>query len=122
MLKSMAELAEDARKEVGEVQVPEVKNDLAGGKPPYLLIDVREGAEHAQGIIPGAIPISRGVLEMQMPKVTQDENQPILCYCGGGTRSLFAAQQLQKLGYKNVKSMAGGFRAWASGGNPVAKP
>jgi rhodanese-related sulfurtransferase len=123
MLKSMAQLAEEARKEIPEVQAPEVRADVdKGGKLPYLLVDVRESNEHAQGIIPGALPITRGTLEMHITKATQDENQPIVCYCGGGTRSLFAAQQLKKLGFKNVKSLAGGFRTWTTGGNPVVKP
>src|SRR5438128_2709599 len=109
MLKTMSQLADEARKEVPEVQVPEVRADLdksSGGALPYLLIDVREPNEHAAGIIPGALPIPRGVLEMQISKTTQDENQPIVCYCGGGTRSLFAALQLKRMGFKNVKSMA----------------
>lgn len=124
MLKTMTQLGDEARKDIPEVQVPEVRAELdkaGGGALPYLLIDVREPDEHAKGTIPGALPIPRGVLEMQITKTTQDENQPIVCYCGGGTRSLFAAQQLKKLGFKNVKSMAGGFRAWASGSDPVTK-
>ena len=123
MLKNVQQLAEDARKEVPEVQVGDVRQDVDKGSTlPYLLIDVREPAEHAAGVIPGAMPIPRGVLEMNIPKLTQDENQPIVCYCGGGVRSLFAAQQLKKMGFTAVKSMAGGFGAWAKGGNPVVKP
>ena len=122
MLKSMQELAADAQKEIPEVQAPEVRADVDKGALPYVLVDVREPNEHANGIIPGAVPIPRGVLEMQITKVTQDENKAIVCYCGGGTRSLFAAQQLKKMGYKNVKSLAGGFRTWAGSGNPVKAP
>lgn len=122
MLRSMQELADDARKEIPEVQTTEVRADLDKGKLPYMLIDVREPLEHERGIIPGATPIPRGVLEMQITKITQDENTPIVCYCGGGTRSLFAAQQLKKLGFKNVKSMAGGFGTWSKSGNPVQTP
>jgi rhodanese-related sulfurtransferase len=123
MLKNVQQLAEEARKEIPEVQTTDVRQDVDKGNPlPYILIDVREPAEHAAGVIPGAVPIPRGVLEMTIPKLTQDENKPIVCYCGGGVRSLFAAQQLKKLGFLDVKSMAGGFGAWAKGGNPVAKP
>ena len=123
MLKSMQELAADARREIPEIQAPEVRADLdKGGALPYLLIDVREPAEHANGIIPGAVPIPRGVLEMQIAKVIQNESAPIVCYCGGGTRSLFAAQQLKKMGFTNVKSLAGGFGTWAKSGNPVTTP
>ena len=122
MLKSMQELAEEAKRDIPEVQTADVKRDVDGGKLPYVLIDVREPAEQDAGIIPGALPIARGVLEMQIPKVTQDENAPIVCYCGGGTRSLFAAQQLKRMGFKNVKSLAGGFRGWTNAGNPTASP
>ena len=69
--------------------------------------------------IPCAVPIPRGVLEWQITQITQDENALIVCYCGGGTRSLFAAQQLKRMGFANVKSMAGGFGAWSKTGNPV---
>jgi len=122
MLKTVPQLSDEARKDIPEVQVPQVRADVDKGALPYLLIDVREPQEHAQGIIPGAVPIPRGVLEMQIIKATQDENRPIVCYCGGGTRSLFAAQQLKKMGFTDVKSMVGGFGAWSKGGHPVAKP
>jgi rhodanese-related sulfurtransferase len=119
MLKSPQQLADDARQQIAEVQIAEVRADVDKGKLPYYLIDVREPQEHANGVIPQATPIPRGVLEMQIMKLTQDENAPIVCYCGGGTRSLFAAEQLKRMGYKNVKSMAGGFGMWSKGGHPV---
>ena len=123
MLRTMQELAADLKKEIPEVQAPDVRKDVdAGGALPYLLIDVREPQEQIAGMIPGAAPIPRGVLEMQIGKLTQDENAPIVCYCGGGTRSLFAAQQLKKMGFKNVKSLAGGFGNWAKSGNPINTP
>jgi rhodanese-related sulfurtransferase len=123
MLKTMQELADEARRDIPEVQTPEVKSDVdKGGQLPYILIDVREPQEHERGIIPGALPVPRGVLEMQVTKITQDENAPIVCYCGGGTRSLFAAQQLKRMGFKNVKSLAGGFGTWSRAGNPVTTP
>lgn len=119
MLKTVQELTSEIKKDIAEISVAEVKNDVQG-KPPYLLIDVREPNEFAAGTIPGAIAIPRGQLELQITKATQDENQPIVCYCGGGTRSLFAAKQLATMGFKNVKSMAGGFRGWKEGGGEVA--
>ena len=123
MLKSVQQLAAEAKTEIPECQTTQVRAEVdKGGTLPYILIDVREPNEHAQGIIPGAVPIPRGVLEMQVTKLTQDEAAPIVCYCGGGTSSLFAAQQLKKMGYTNVTSMAGGFGAWAKGGNPVTPP
>lgn len=122
MLKNIQQLVEEARREIPEVQPAEVRAAIDKGSTlPYLLLDVREPSEHAAGIIPGAMPIPRGLLEMGVVKVTQDENASIVCYCGGGVRSLFAAQQLKKMGFTDVKSMAGGFGTWAKGGNPVAK-
>jgi rhodanese-related sulfurtransferase len=123
MLKTMQELSDEARRDIPEVQPPEVRSDIdKGGQLPYVLIDVREPHEQERGMIPGALPIPRGILEMNITKVTQDENAPIVCYCGGGTRSLFAAQQLKRMGFKNVKSLAGGFGTWSRAGNPVAAP
>lgn len=120
MLKSVQELTTSIKKDIAEISVADVKHDVQDGKPPYLIIDVREPQEFAAGTVPGAVAIPRGQLELQITKVTQDENQPIVCYCGGGTRSLFAAQQLKTMGFKNVKSMANGFRGWKEAGGSVA--
>jgi sulfur-carrier protein adenylyltransferase/sulfurtransferase len=122
MLKSVQELSAEVKKSVTEVETASVHSDIAAGKPPYLLLDVREPGEVAQGALPGAVPIPRGMLEVQITRVTQDPAQPIVCYCGGGTRSLFAAEQLQRMGFSDVKSMAGGFRAWTQAGYPVTPP
>lgn len=119
MLKTVQELTSSIKAEIAEISVAEVKHDVQG-KPPYLLIDVREPNEFAAGTIPGAVAIPRGQLELQITKVTQDENQPIVCYCGGGTRSLFAAKQLATMGFKNVRSMANGFRGWKEAGGETA--
>src|SRR5205823_9236077 len=99
----------------------DVSRDVSAGKLPYLLIDVREPNEQAAGMIPHAAPVPRGILELHIGKAAPDENTPIVCYCGGGTRSLLAAEQLKRMGYTNVKSLAGGFKAWTTAGNPVAK-
>jgi len=120
MLKTVIELTSEIKKDVAEISVAEVKHDVQTGTPPYLLIDVREPNEFAAGTVPGAVAIPRGQLELQITKVTQDENQPIVCYCGGGTRSLFAAQQLKTMGFTNVKSMAAGFRGWKEAGGTIA--
>lgn len=119
MLKTVQELTSSIKNEIAEISVAEVKHDVQG-RPPYLLIDVREPNEFATGTIPGAVAIPRGQLELQITKVTQDENQPIVCYCGGGTRSLFAAKQLATMGFKNVRSMANGFRGWKEAAGEIA--
>lgn len=122
MLKTPSELCEESKKSIPEISAADVKRDLDGGKLPYLLLDVREPQEHAAGMIPQALALPRGLIEIQIGKVLQDENAPIVCYCGGGTRSLFAGEQLKRVGFKNVKSMAGGFKAWIGGGGAVQKP
>ena len=122
MLKKIPEITAELKKHVEEVDAPFVKSHLDLKSLPFILIDVREPHEQAQGMIPGATPIPRGILEMNIERISQDPEKEIVCYCGGGTRSLFAAEQLQRLGYKKVKSMAGGFKAWTSAGFPVVAP
>jgi rhodanese-related sulfurtransferase len=67
----------------------------------------------AQGKIPGAVAIPRGVLELHVDQVTTDKNKKIVCYCGGGSRSALAAWMLKKMGFKNAISLAGGYRGWS---------
>ena len=76
-----------------------------------MLIDVREADEFANGHAQGAIHLSKGVIELRIEETVPDVATPIICYCGGGSRSALAADNLQKMGYTNVASMAGGFKA-----------
>jgi len=122
MIKKISEIAAEAKTKVEEVDAPFVNGHLNLKSLPFVLIDVREPHEQAQGMIPGATPIPRGILEMNIERISQDPEKEIVCYCGGGTRSLFAAEQLQRMGYKKVKSMAGGFKAWTTAGFPVDAP
>src|SRR5438445_11262227 len=71
-------------------------------------VDVREQDEFEQGTVPGAVFIPRGHLESQVENKIPDRKRPLVVYCAGGTRSAFAADTLQQLGYENVVSMAGG--------------
>ena len=87
-----------------------------------VLVDVREQDEVDQGIIPGAIHIPRGFLEMRIEDAVRDHSTPLVVYCAGGVRSLFAAESLQQLGYADVTSMAGGFNGWKSAGLPWRLP
>ena len=96
-----------------------MRHDLDSRAKPYTLIDVREPEETAVGTIPGAIKIPRGRIELEIGKAVADEKSAIICYCGGGTRSLFAGMQLKAMGYENVQSMAGGIRSWKMSGGPV---
>ena len=82
------------------------------GESATLLIDVREDHEWEQGHIPGALHIGRGILERDIAKHCPDKSSRLLLYCGGGYRSALAAKSLQAMGYNNVYSLQGGFRAW----------
>jgi sulfur-carrier protein adenylyltransferase/sulfurtransferase len=86
------------------------------------LVDVREADEIAQGTAPGALRMGRGYLELRIEEAVPDVHRPVVVMCGGGTRSLFAAADLRRLGYAQVHSMAGGFARWKDEGLPVERP
>ncbi|MBI1909213.1 MAG: rhodanese-like domain-containing protein [Deltaproteobacteria bacterium] len=110
MSKSAQQLLQEAKTRVKEVTPQEAKERLKKGN--LLFLDVREPQEVAQGKIEGALPIPRGLLELQIEKVVPNRNQEIVCYCAGGVRSLLAADTLKEMGYENVSSMIGGFKNW----------
>lgn len=106
---------------IDEVQPDEVQEWLEDEEA-FVLVDVREPDEIRQGAIPGAIAIPRGRLEAAAKGLLGDTDQRVVAYCAGGTRSLFAAETLQRLGYQDVASMAGGFGRWSDMGGEIAKP
>ncbi len=110
-------LVADAKKNITEISPAEAaakrKTDAA------VIIDVREQDEWDEGHIPNAVHLSRGTIELEIEKKIPDPNAEIICHCGGGGRSALAAESLQKMGYKNVRSMAGGFKAWKVAGLPT---
>jgi rhodanese-related sulfurtransferase len=101
----------DAKTRVKETTVPEVKERLDRGDSIHL-IDVREESEYAARRLPGAIGMGKGILERDIEEAIPDTSAEIVLYCGGGSRSSLAAENLQKMGYVNVYSMDGGFRGW----------
>jgi len=107
-------LVDAAKREVKEIDAAELRRMQQAGEE-FALVDVREPDENARGAIPGAASIPRGVLELQIDQVTAEKDKPIVCYCGGGSRSALAAQSLQRMGFKNVMSLAGGYRGWKEG-------
>ncbi|MDX6767322.1 MAG: rhodanese-like domain-containing protein [Candidatus Methylacidiphilales bacterium] len=111
-------LCEDARRQITEISPEETLTALQAGTT--LVIDVREDREAAQGIIQGATHLGRGVLERDIEVAVPDKSRPIILYCGGGYRSTLAALNLQKMGYTQVKSMAGGWRAWNACNYPIS--
>jgi len=113
-------LVEEARKRVPELSIEEVKAKLERGES-FRLIDVREGEEFARGHLPGAEPLCKGILERDIEEKAPDPETPVVLYCGGGFRSALAGDNLQKMGYKKVASMWGGWRAWSEAGFPTEK-
>ncbi len=87
-----------------------------------LFLDVREADEYAQGAVPGALLLPRGLLELQVEGRVPDKDRKIVVYCAGGTRSALAAQALGQLGYSDVASMAGGFNRWKDEGRDWVAP
>ena len=106
-------LAENARAAVREVNVAEARGRQAKGA---TLIDVREDREWDAGHARGAVHLGKGVIERDIEKQIPDKNAELILYCGGGFRSALAAKSLGELGYRNVASMAGGWRAWQAEG------
>ena len=111
------QLAADAKTRVREVSATEASQAQAKGA---VLIDVRESDEFENGHAQGAIHLSKGVVELGIEETVPNVSTPIILYCGGGSRSALAADNLQKMGYTNVASMAGGFRAWKNEGLPTS--
>lgn len=112
-------LAEDARSRVHEVSVDEAQRRVEKGRA--MLIDVREESEWAAGHARGAEHLGRGILERDIEKRVPDRATEIILYCGGGYRSALSADALQRMGYTNVHSMAGGWRAWEAARGKVER-
>jgi rhodanese-related sulfurtransferase len=110
-------LVDDARSRVHEVDVDEARRKLESGKA--RLIDVREESEWVAGHARGAQHMGKGVIERDVEQRIPHKNAELILYCGGGFRSALATDNLQKMGYTNVSSMAGGWRAWQAAGAPV---
>jgi rhodanese-related sulfurtransferase len=113
-------IAGDAKACVRETNVEEVKKKIDKGEK-FQLVDVREESEFANDHLPGAIHLSKGIIERDIEGRIPDVNAEIVLYCGGGFRSAMAADNLQKMGYKNVISMDGGIREWREKGYPLTK-
>ncbi len=110
----------DSKKRIKETDVAAVKARIERGER-FHLVDVREDGEWAKGRIKGALHIGRGVLERDIERTIPDKSAEVILYCGGGFRSALSADNLQKMGYRNVVSMDGGWRGWLSAGGPTEK-
>ena len=112
-------LVAEAKKNITEISPQDAAAKLKAGEA--TIIDVREKDEWDEEHIPNAIHLSRGTIELEIEEKFPDKNAMIVCHCGGGGRSALAAESLQKMGYKNVRSIAGGLKAWKATGLPVTK-
>ena len=112
-------LVADAKQHITEISAKEAQKQVAHGDA--VLIDVREESDWADGRAAGARHLSRAVIELKIEEQIPDVHQPIICYCGGGSRSALAAESLQKMGYTNVRSLAGGLRARKEAGLPISR-
>jgi len=110
----------DAKTRVRETTVDDVKKKMDGGSK-FTLVDVREESEFAKDHLPGAIHLGKGIIERDVEARVPNLDAELILYCGGGFRSALAADNLQKMGYKNVISMDGGIRDWREKGYPLTK-
>jgi rhodanese-related sulfurtransferase len=112
------QIVEDAKTRIQEVTVDDVKRSGDKGED-FLLVDTREDSEWAAGHAAGSIHLGKGVIERDIEQQVPDNSKKLVLYCGGGFRSALAADALQKMGYTNVYSLAGGWRAWNQAQMPV---
>ncbi len=108
----------DAKSRIKETDTEGYKQILASGGT-LVLVDVREDAEWDAGHAAGAIHIGKGVIERDIETKVPDKATPLVLYCGGGYRSALATDALGKMGYTNVLSLDGGWRAYQASGLPV---
>jgi rhodanese-related sulfurtransferase len=113
------EIVTDAKKRIQEMTLDEVEAKLQKGEQ-FVLVDVREESEFAKDHIPGALHMGKGTIERDIEQRVPDLDTPIVLYCGGGFRSALAADNLRRMGYRNVFSMDGGVRGWRKKGFPLA--
>lgn len=113
-------LVNDALSRVEEISADEVRQKLQDDDH-FVLYDVREQDEWAESHIAGADYLGKGVIERDIEEEVHNKDRELVLYCGGGYRSALAADNLQKMGYRNVKSMEGGFRTWTEAGYPIEK-
>ena len=113
-------IVNDAKSRVREVSVAETQQRM-GANNDVKLIDVREDNEWDTAHAAGSIHLGKGIIERDIETTVPDKDTELILYCGGGYRSALAADALQKMGYTNVFSMAGGWKAWKESGGKIEK-
>lgn len=111
-------LVAEAKKSVNEISVAEARAKLAAN-PKVVLLDVREDHEWSAGHAVEAVHLGKGILERDLEKLYPDPNTEFIMYCGGGFRSAMACDAAQKIGYKNVHSLIGGYKGMVAAGWPM---
>ena len=114
------DLVNDAKSRVREIDIERYKQMKESGED-HILIDVREESEWNAGHAAGAMHLGKGVIERDVEAKIDDHGKTLILYCGGGFRSALAADNLQKMGYKNAISLDGGWRAYTGAGLPVER-
>jgi rhodanese-related sulfurtransferase len=111
-------LVNDAKKRVNEISVAEARARLTAN-PKVVLLDVREDNEWQAGHAAEAVHLGKGILERDLEKLFPDPKMEIIMYCGGGFRSALTADAAQKMGYRNVHSLIGGYKGMMAAGWPM---
>ena len=111
-------LVNESKSRIKEVSVAQTQERIKEN-PEAKVIDVREDKEWEAGHAAGAIHLGKGIIERDIESTVPDKNTELILYCGGGYRSALAADVLQQMGYTNVYSMAGGWKAWNEAGGEV---
>ena len=114
-------LVQDAKSCVKQFSIDEFLAKLQAGER-FILLDVREDSEWAEGHLPSAHHMGKGVIERDIEQAIPEKDTPIVLYCGGGFRSALTADNLQRMGYSDVTSLDGGWRGWNERGLPVVTP
>lgn len=109
--KDFRQMVTEAKERIQEIDADTLKAWMAEGKK-FILIDAREAIDYGQGHIKGALTVPRGIMEIDIDEVVPDQDQTVVVYCGGGSRSALAADTLQVMGYEHVYSLAKGYRGW----------
>ena len=109
---------DDAKTRVKEIDIEGYKKMAVAGEP-HVLVDTREDHEFEKGHVKGAVHLSRGIIERDIEAKYPDKDTTLVLYCGGGFRSALAADNLQQMGYRNVISLDGGWRALQASGLPL---
>lgn len=115
--KTYSDLVREAKTRVKEVTATETIG-IVNEHPGTVIVDCREPNEAALGTVAGAVVIPRGILEQNIERIAQ-RDQKVILYCASGNRSALAADTLREMGYQDVATMAGGFRAWIDAGGDV---